>query len=184
MQLETQVQRVPFSSYCCSSYKVTDPFSSFSTFSSSSIGGPVFHPIDDCEHPLLYLQGTETAISGSFQQNLAGVCNSVCVWWLIMVWIPMLGNVWMVLPSFSAPNFVSVTLFIGILFPIRRRVEVSTLWCSFLSFMCFANCILGILNFWANIHLSVSAYHVSSFVIGLPHSGWYPLDPSICLRIS
>jgi hypothetical protein len=37
----------------------------------------VFHPIDDCEHPLLYLPGTgiashETTISGSFQQNLAG----------------------------------------------------------------------------------------------------------------
>jgi hypothetical protein len=25
-------------------------------------------------------------------------------------------------------------------------------------------------SFWANIHLSVSTYHVSSFVIGLPHS--------------
>jgi hypothetical protein len=25
----------------------------------------------------------ETAISGSFQQNLAGICNSGCVWWLI-----------------------------------------------------------------------------------------------------
>ena len=49
----------------------------------------MFHPIDDCEHPFLYLPGTgisshETAISGSFQQNLAGMCNSVCVWWLIM----------------------------------------------------------------------------------------------------
>ena len=31
--------------------------------------------------------------------------------------------------------------------------------------------ILGILSFWANIHLSVSTYCVSSFVIGLPHSG-------------
>jgi hypothetical protein len=41
----------------------------------------------------------------------------------------------------------------------------------FLSFMCFANFILGILSFWANIQLSVSAYHVSSFVIGLSHSG-------------
>jgi hypothetical protein len=35
-------------------------------------------PINDCEHPLLYLPGTgiasqETAISGSFQQNLAGM---------------------------------------------------------------------------------------------------------------
>jgi hypothetical protein len=31
--------------------------------------------------------------------------------------------------------------------------------------------ILGILSFWANIHLSVSTYHLSSFVIGLPYSG-------------
>jgi hypothetical protein len=29
----------------------------------------------------------------------------------------------------------------------------------------------------------VSAYHVCSFAIGLPHSGWYFLFPSICLRI-
>jgi hypothetical protein len=32
------------SSYCSSSYRVADPFSSLGTFSSSSIGGPVFHP--------------------------------------------------------------------------------------------------------------------------------------------
>ena len=45
--------------------------------------------------------------------------------------------------------------------------QVSILWSSFfLSFMCFANYILGILSFWANKNLSVSAYHVSSFVIG------------------
>jgi hypothetical protein len=61
--------------------------------------------------------------------------------------------------------------FYGILFHLLRRTEVSTLWSSFfLSFMCFANCILDIPSFWANMHLSVSAYHVSSFVIGLPHS--------------
>jgi hypothetical protein len=47
----------------------------------------------------------------------------------------------------------------GILFPLLRRIEVSTLWSSFfLSFMCFADCILGILSFWADIHLSVSAW--------------------------
>jgi hypothetical protein len=40
------------SSYCCSSYRVADPFSSLGTSSSSSIGGPVFHPIDYCENPL------------------------------------------------------------------------------------------------------------------------------------
>jgi hypothetical protein len=77
------------SSYCCSTYRIADPFSSLDTFSSSSIGGPVFHSIDDCEHPLLYLPGTgiasqKTAISGSFQHNLAGICNSVYIWWLIM----------------------------------------------------------------------------------------------------
>jgi hypothetical protein len=72
MQLETRALGVLVSSYCWSSYRVADPFSSLGTFSSSSIGGPVFHPIDDCEHPLLYLPGTgiashETAISGSLQ---------------------------------------------------------------------------------------------------------------------
>jgi hypothetical protein len=49
------------SSYCCSTYRVADPFSSLGTFSSFSIGGSVFHPIDDCEHPLLYLPGTGIA---------------------------------------------------------------------------------------------------------------------------
>jgi hypothetical protein len=140
------------SSYC-------SPFSSLGTFSSSFIRGPVFHPIDDCEHPLLYLSGTGIAsqqivISGSCQQNLAGICNSVWVWWLFMGW----DSLWMVLPSVSAPNFVSVTPPMDILFLILRRNKVSTLWSSFfLTFMCFANCILGILSFWANIHLSSSA---------------------------
>jgi hypothetical protein len=63
------------------------------TLSSSFIGGSVFYLIDDCKHPLLYLPGTgiasqEIAISGSFQQNLACICNSVWIWWLFMGWIP------------------------------------------------------------------------------------------------
>jgi hypothetical protein len=46
----------------------------------------------------------------------------------------------------------------GILFPILRSNEVSTLLSSFfLIFMYFANCFLGILSFWANIHLIMSA---------------------------
>jgi hypothetical protein len=162
--------------YCCS-YRVADPFSSLGTFSSSFIGDPVFHPIDDCEHALLYLPGIgiasqEIAISGSCQQNLSGICNSVWVWWLYMGWITRWGILWMVLSTVSAPTFVFVTPSMGILFPILRRNKVSTLSSSFfLSLMCFANCILGSLSFWVNIHLSVSAYHVCSFVIGLPHSG-------------
>jgi hypothetical protein len=140
------------SSYCCSTYRVADSFSSLGTFSSSSIRAPVFHPIDDCAHPLLYLPGTgiashKTAISGSFQQNLAGMCNSVWVWWLIMGWIPRWGSLWIVHPFILAPNFVTPSM--GILFPILRRNEVSTCWSSFLIFLCSANCILGILSFWA-----------------------------------
>jgi hypothetical protein len=105
--------------YCCSIYRVADPFSSFGTFSGSSIGGPVIHPIGDCEHPLLCLLGPgiasqETAISGSYQQNLASVCNGVRFWRLIMGWIPGCGSLLMVHPFVSAPNFVSVTPSMGI----------------------------------------------------------------------
>jgi putative lipoic acid-binding regulatory protein len=60
------------SSYCCFTYRIADPFSSLGTFSSSSIGSPVIHPLADCEHPLLCLLGPgivsqETATSGSFR---------------------------------------------------------------------------------------------------------------------
>jgi hypothetical protein len=151
MQLETRAQgggvEVLVSSYCCSTYRIADPFSSLGTFSSSSIGGPVIHPIADCEHPLLSLPGPgivsqETAISASFQQNLASVCNGVSIWRLIMGWIPGYGSLYMVHPFVSAPNFVSVTPSMGVLFPILRRGNVSTLWSSFLLFMHLANCIL------------------------------------------
>ena len=66
----------------------------------------------------------------------------------------------------------------GILFPILTRNEVSTRWSSFfLTFLCFVNYILGILNFWANIYLSVSAYQVTSFGVtetkfGAKTKGW------------
>ena len=78
----------------------------------------------------------------------------------------------MVHPFVLAPDFVSATPPMGILFPILGRNEVSTRRSSFfLIFLCFGNCILGILGFWANVHLSVRACQVTSFVIGLPHSG-------------
>jgi hypothetical protein len=84
-------------SWCCCTYRVADLFSSLDTFSSSSIGGSVIHPIADCEDPLMCLLGPslvsqETAISGSFQQTLASVCNGVIVWRLIMGWIPGYGS--------------------------------------------------------------------------------------------
>jgi hypothetical protein len=48
--------RVLVSSYCCSTYRIADPPSSLGTSSSSSLRGPVIHPIADCEHPLLCLE--------------------------------------------------------------------------------------------------------------------------------
>jgi hypothetical protein len=80
--------------------------------------------------------------------------HSVWVWWLFMWWIPKLVSLWMVVPSVSALNFVSITPSMVVFFPLLRRI----------------------LRFWANSHLSVSTYHMCSFVIGLPHSGWYPPD--------
>ena len=90
----------------------------------------------------------ETAISGFCQQNLVGIGNSVRVWWLYMDWISRWGSLWMLIPSVSALNFVSVPPSMGILFPLLRKI----------------------LSFWGNIHLSVSAYHICSSVIRLPHS--------------
>jgi hypothetical protein len=80
------------SSYCWSTYRVADPFSSLGPFSSFSSEG-LFQSIDDYDHPLLYLPGTgiasqERAISGSCQQSLSGICNSAGVWWLYIGWIP------------------------------------------------------------------------------------------------
>ena len=130
-----------------SSYGASNPFSSLGTFSISFIGDLVLHPMDDCEHPLLYLPGTgiapqKTALSGYSKQALVGICHSVWVWWLFIGWIPKWGSLWMVVPSVFAPSFVSVTPSMGILFPLVRRI----------------------LSFWANIHLSVSACHVCSSV--------------------
>jgi hypothetical protein len=91
-----------------------------------------------------------------------------CIWDRFPRW----SSFCMAFPSVSAPNFVSVSPPMGIFFPLLRRTNVSTRWSSFfLSFMWSVKCILGILSFWANIQLSVSEYHVCSFVIGLPHSG-------------
>jgi hypothetical protein len=58
------------------------PFSSFGPFSSSSIEDYVLSPMACSEYPPLYLSGTgrasqETAISGSCQLALVGICNGV-----------------------------------------------------------------------------------------------------------
>jgi hypothetical protein len=137
------------------------------------------------EHPSLYLSisgraSQETAISASCEHALLDIYNSVWDWY--KGWITRWGKLWKAFPLVSAPHFVSIFAPVNILFPFLRRTKVPTLWSSFfLSFMWSVNCIFVIPSFGAN--LSVSAYHMCSFVIGLPHSGYF-LVPSICLRIS
>jgi hypothetical protein len=76
----------------------------------------------------------------------------------------------MVIPSVSAPHFVSVTPSMDIFFPLLRRT--ATLWSYFLlSFMCFVNCILSILSFWA-----ISNYKWVYIMCGLLWLGYLTQD--------
>ena len=87
----------------------------------------------------------------------------------------------MAFSSVSAPHFVFLFPPMGILFPLLRRTKISILGSFyFMSFIWPVNGTLSIPSFWAKIRLSVSVYHVCSFVIELCHSGWYPPDPFIC----
>ena len=56
--------------------------------------------------------------------------------------------------------------------PSKKGKSVHTLVFVLLEFHVFCKFYLvsWVFYFWADIHLSVSTYHVSSFVIGLPHS--------------
>ena len=72
-----------------------------------------------------------------------------------------------VLPSFLSPS-ASQEYFV----PLLSGFQVSTLGSSFmLSFLQSVSCIMGILNFLASVHLSVSTCHECPFRFGLPHSG-------------
>ena len=80
--------------------------------------------------------------------------------------------------SHSRPSHLLAPVLI--LFSQLSGTEASTLVLSFLlTFIWHVSCVMGILNFLVNVHLSMSAYHVYPF--GLPNSGWYFLVPSICL---
>ena len=108
----------------------------------------MYHPIDDCEYPLLYLPGTGIA---SQEIAIPGSCQKILLAYAILSGFG--GCLWDASPGgavsgwpflFSHLQNVSVTPSMGILFPIIRTNEVSTLWSSFISsFMRFANCILS-----------------------------------------
>jgi|UPI00001C5612 hypothetical protein len=87
------------------------------------------------------------------------------------------------LSPYKVPSFPLIPVIT--FFSLICMIETSTLWSSyFLNFIWFMGYIVSILSFWATIYLTLSAYHVCSFVSRLPHSGLYFLVPSICLQIS
>jgi hypothetical protein len=88
-------------------------FSSFTPSSNSSIGIPMFSLTFGCEYLRLYYSGADiasqgTAVSGSCQQALLAISNSVWVSFLRMGWIPRWCDLWMAFPSVSVPSFVCV----------------------------------------------------------------------------
>ena len=89
------------------------PLHLFQPFPNSSVGVPVLSLMVGCEHPHLYWLGSgrdsqETAVSGSCQQALPDISNSVCVRCLHVEWISRWGSLWMVFPSVFALILVPV----------------------------------------------------------------------------
>ena len=110
---------------------VVNPFSFFSPFSNSSIGDTVLSPMVGCEHPPLYLSGSDrasqqTAVSGFCQQALLGIHNCVWVWWLYMGGIPWKAvSGWPCLQSLLHTFPVSPS--VDILFPSKKEWSIHTL---------------------------------------------------------
>ena len=87
-------------------------------------------------------------------------------------------------PSSLPPRSSLLPPAMVILIAPQGRNEVAMPWAPFLIISTMSvGCIMDIVNFRANIHLSVNTYHVCSFVSGLPQSGWYFLDLPFALKL-
>ena len=65
-----------------------------------------------------------------------------------MGWIPRWGSLWMVIPSVSALNFVSVTPSMGILFPLLRTDMVRKKTCKGCPALLLALCKVTLTGLW------------------------------------
>ena len=137
-------------SYCCSSYGVENPFSSFSHFSNSSIGNPIgdpmLCPMVGCEyHPLCL-----PPLRDSYIRLL-----SACAWHPTIV--SGFGDYicdgspgeavsgWPFLQSML--HTLSPHVFLWVFCSLLLRTKSPTLWSSVLSFMWSVTCILRIRDF-------------------------------------
>ena len=121
-------------SYCCSSYGAANPLHSLGPFSNFPTGDPVLSSLAGWKYPSLYLLGTfrvsqQTTISDSFHLEF-GIHNRVCDCYLHMWYIPRWGSICIAFPSVLAPQFVSVSIPMGILFSFIRDPSIYT-WSSF-----------------------------------------------------
>jgi hypothetical protein len=99
----------------------------------------------------------ETAISWFYQQALVGICKvsgfGSCLWDGLQVGQFLDGH------SFSLCSTLCLcNSFHGYFVPPSRRIEVSTLWSSFLSFMCFSTGLLQLINTFSK----VAGYKINS----------------------
>jgi hypothetical protein len=147
--------------YCCSSYGVAKPFISYSPCTNSTTGDVVNSSMVSWEHPPLYLAGTDKASKEALYQAMSA-CTSWHPQCLGLVTIygmdPQVRHSLDGISFSLCSTFVSIYAPVRIVFPLLRRAKALTFWSSFfLRFMLSVNWILGILKFWANIHLSMSA---------------------------
>jgi hypothetical protein len=78
--------------------------------------------------------------------------SSVWVWWLFMEWIPKWVSLWMVISFRFCSEYCFCNSFHGYFVPqSKKELSIHTLVFLILSVICCANCIFGILSFWANI---------------------------------
>jgi hypothetical protein len=83
---------------------------------------------------------------------------------MYMGWIPRWGSLWMAFPSVSASHFTSGLYLLPWVFfpPSKKDQNMYTLVFLFLELHVVCELYLGYSELWANIHLSVTAYHVCS----------------------
>ena len=129
--LRHELQGVLVSSYCFSSYKVADPFSSLGDFSSSFTRGPVIHPKMTMSIHFCICQAL--AQPHKRQLHQCPVSKIFLAYATVSeiggcIWDGTPGRAvfrWSFLPSQLQTVFVTPSM--GILFHILRRSEVSTL---------------------------------------------------------